>query len=97
MADASKYFAIRRVATSSSIFTNIVAPIACSQVVIENGDSTNAQAVRSDASDSETEKAIPASLELTLRASAQCWNQADVVCAVKSVSGSGPVIVTFLR
>ena len=96
MADASKYFAVRRLVTSTT-FIPVTAPIPCAQVVLENGDSSNAQMVRSDKTDTDTEKGLPASLELTLRASVQCWQPGDVVCWVAAGTGSGPVIVTFLR
>ncbi len=101
MADASKYFAIRVLPTKVPVvagdWTPIVCPIACTQIVIENRDAVNAQAVRSDVADSATEKYLPASLELTLRASAQCWNPGDLVCVVAAAAGSGPVCVTYLR
>ncbi len=97
MADSSKYVAIRRVTTSTTNWVDIVCPIDCSQVVIENVDSTNAQAVRTDKVDGTTEKTLPATLELTLRASMQCWSKDDVVCSVLATSGSGPVVVSFIR
>lgn len=96
MADASKYFAVRRLVTTSA-FQAITVPIACGQVVIENGDTVNSQAVRTDPNDGDTEKTLPAQLELTLRAQAQCWEKGDIVCYVKAASGSGPIIVSFLR
>ncbi len=99
MSDSSKSFAVRRWATSTSVWTPIVCPIACTQIVIENTDASNAQAVRSDPNDSSTEKNLPASLELTLRASSAdpCWNIGDVVCSVLARAGAGPICVTFLR
>jgi hypothetical protein len=105
MPDVSKNFAIRRVVTGATGAdgvwgTPIVCPIACSQVVIENGDGTNAQAVRTDPADGDTEKGLPASLELTIRASSSgdpVFQVGEMVCRVKPASGAGPVIVTFIR
>jgi hypothetical protein len=103
--DVSKNFAIRRwptaaVGADGKWGTPIVCPIACTQVVIENGDATNAQAVRTDPTDSDTEKGLPASLELTIRASSSgdaVFQVNEVVCRVAPAAGSGPVIVTFIR
>lgn len=105
MPDTSKYFAIRRFVTAAAGAdgkwgTPIVCPIDCTQVVIENGDGTNAQAVRTDPNDGDTEKGLPASLELTIRANSSgdaVFQRGDTVCRVAPASGAGPVIVTFIR
>lgn len=102
MADINKCFAIRvwptKVPVVAADWVPITCPIPTTQIVIENRDTVNAQAVRSDVADSSTEKYLPASLELTLRASApQCWNIGEVVCWVAAAAGSGPICVTFLR
>lgn len=105
MADVSKYFALRRFVTAATgadgkFGTPIVCPIDCTQVVIENGDGTNAQAVRTDPDDPDTEKGLPASLELTIRANSSgdaVFQRGEVICRVKPASGSGPVIVSFIR
>jgi hypothetical protein len=105
MPDTCKYFAVRHftpVAThSDGLFgIPIVAPIDCTQVVIENGDAVNAQTVRSDPENGETEKIITGSLELTLRFHSSgdpVIQRGDVVCRIAPVAGNGPVIVTFIR
>lgn len=97
MGDANKYFAIRRLATSA-VFVAIIAPIECSQVVIENGDAVNPQSVRTDKDSGVTEKTIPASLELTIRSNQpSSFQQGDIVCYVAAAAGAGPVIVSFTR
>jgi hypothetical protein len=105
MPDVSKGFAIRRFVTASVGADNkwgtpIVCPIPCTQVVIENADGTNAQAVRTDPTDPDTEKGLPASLELTIRASSSgdpVFQTGETVCRVAPAAGSGPVVVTFIR
>lgn len=96
MADDSKYFAIRRLTTTTTTFIPVTCPIVCSQVVIENTDSVNAHTVRTDVADGATEKTLPQGAEITLRATAPCWNQGDVVCHLIAVAGSGPVVVSYL-
>lgn len=94
--DASKYFAIRRIVTDAT-WKPVIAPMDCGQVVLENGDSTNAQAVRSDQDDSDTEKGLPASLELTIRATLGApFLKGTTICYVKAVAGNGPVIASFV-
>lgn len=105
MSDTSKNFAIRRLATAAlggdGLFgTPVVVPIECSQVVIENGDAANAQAVRTDPNDGGTEKTLPASLELTIRtgnAGCAVFQPGEVVCRVAPAAGNGPIIVSFIR
>lgn len=105
MTDVNKGFAIRRFVTAAAgpdglWGTPIICPIPCTQVVLENGDSVNAQAVRTDPADSNTEKGLPASLELTIRANSSgdpVFQLGDTVCRVAPAAGAGPVIVTFIR
>lgn len=95
MPDVNAYVAIRRLAIVG--WTPVICPIACSQVVIQNADPLNAQAVRTDPLDPNTEKPIAVSMELTLRASMICWAPGTVICYVGSTLGAGPAIVSFLR
>jgi hypothetical protein len=105
MADVSKNYSCRRIVTQATGADNVwgvpvVCPIACTQVVIENADQSNAQAVRSDPNDGDTEKQIPAGLELTIRATSSgdpVFQPGEVVCRVAPASGNGPIVVTFIR
>jgi hypothetical protein len=103
MADVSKNFAIRRFVPVAMGADNlpgvpIVCPIDCTQVVIENGDTANAQNVYTDPSGAY--KVLPATVELTIRAFSHggaVFQQGEVVCRVAPVAGAGPVIVSFIR
>lgn len=106
MADVNKYFATRRFVTAAAGAdgkwgTPIICPIACTQVVIENGDGTNAQAVRTDPADGDTEKSLSGALELTIRATSSgdpVFQPGDMICRVAPGAATTPlVIVTFTR
>jgi hypothetical protein len=105
LADSSKNFSIRRLPTAATSADGqwgvpVVCPIACSQVVIENGDASNAQYVRSDRVEPDTQKTLPAGLELTLKCHSSgdaIFQPGEIVCYIAPSSGAGPVIVTFLR
>ena len=100
-----KNFAIRRLVVAATdvdgkFGTRIVCPIACTTIVIENGDGTNAQRLRSDPDDPDTEKGLPAGLELTIRAQSSgdpVFQVGETCCRVCPASGNGPVIVSFTR
>lgn len=91
-------FAIRRLPLSTTIWLAIEPPIACSAVIIENTDSSNAVAVRTDPNDSSTEKSLPASAELELRSHVDgAFGMGTPVCYLLATSGSGPVVISFIR
>lgn len=99
MADINVNFAIRQFLPQPQ-GTPIVAPIGCSQVVLENTDPLNAIQVYTDPSTAATilatTKNLPAGLELTLRASVLCWGPGTAICYITG-GVSMPVAVTFLR
>ncbi len=105
MADLHPSFAIRRIATlaigpDGLPGVPIVCPIDCTQIVIENGDTTNDQTVYTDPRDGTTLKTLPAGLELTLRGHSSgdaIFMRGSTVCRVAAATGTGPVIVSFLR
>lgn len=100
-----KNFAIRRLATAAlggdGLYgVPVVCPIACTQVVIENVDTVNAQVVRTIVDDGATAKTIAAGLELTIRATSSgdpVFQPGEVVCRVAPAAGAGPICVTFIR
>lgn len=95
--DASKYFAIRRIVSSSSVWTPITVAIECSRIVLENEDTTNAAMVRSDQNDGDTQKSLPAGMELDIRSVVGTFLPNTIVAYVKQSSGTGPVVATFTR
>lgn len=105
MADASPNFAIRQVqpqpftqGVTPQGGTPIVAPISCTQVVIENTDPTNAVTCYTDPQNvAMTSKTIPPGTELTLRASVIAWGPNTAVCYVTAAASLAPCVVSYLR
>jgi hypothetical protein len=105
MPDVSKYYAQRRIVTAAVGADGfwgvpVPCPIACTELIITNTDGSNAQAVRTDPNDPDTELALGTSASMTIRASSSgdaVWQAGDVVCRVKPASGTGPVVVRFTR
>ena len=96
MPDASKYFAVRRYTVGTTFpGTAITAPVDCTFIVIEQSDTSNDAAFRSDPDDGATEKTIPAGMELSIRGSKGAFVAGSTVGYVKAASGSGPIVVSF--
>jgi hypothetical protein len=97
MSDVHKSHAIRKLATGA--WTPVVVPIACCQIVILNEDANNAQAIRTDQNDGDTELTLLGGKQYVIASTAQStpFNPGDVVCYVLATSGSGPVAVSFVR
>lgn len=97
MADASKSFNVRRVSVTSGAFSEVVAPIECRKIVIENTDSSNPMALRTDKDDPGTEKSIQATWETIIEHTNPCYRTGSVVCYLKSTSASATAVVSFYR
>ncbi len=99
MADIHKNHALRKLTVSSSDWTSITVPIPCSQIVIINQDSGNAQLIRTDTADADTELTLPAGGQYVMCSTADgtTFNVNDVVASVKAAAGTGPVVVAFVR
>src|ERR1041385_8786420 len=99
MADSSKYYAQRTLTTSSSAWTAVTVPtgIVCSQIILTNEDATNAHKIRTDTADATTEKNLAASGEHVICSVEPTFVGGDVVCSVKAVAGTGPVVACFIR
>jgi hypothetical protein len=93
---------VRRVTVDSVSWTAIVVPdgVACSRVTIENADYATQLAVRTDSSDSTTETQVYPGAMKTIPGMNHFGGQflpGTVVCYVKAASGTGPVVVEFIR
>lgn len=97
MSDSHKAHAIRKFATST--WTPIVVPIPCCQIVVLNQDATNAQAIRTDLNDGDTELTLLGGKQYVIASTAPTtpFNPGDVVGYVIAATGSGPVAVSFVR
>lgn len=89
-----KVFDILRVTLAASTWTNIVVPVQCSRVVIENADTGNTMRVRLEEGGSE--KVIAAGLELDINTYGSGGIAPGVLCQVFA-AGTGPAVVTFTR
>ncbi len=92
-------FVIKRFALNSTTFTPITIPIECGYIVIENVDTGNAMAVRTDPDNGETEKTIPAAMELEVmtRGDSCPFQPGAVFVYAKMASGTGPAVVSYIR
>jgi hypothetical protein len=81
----------------SGAWTDVEAPFDCSTIIVENKDTANACAVRSDPSDSDTEKTLPAGAEGEIRASITCFAAGSRIVSLKPAAGTGPACVSFAR
>lgn len=98
-----------KVTTIDSVtWTAIVAPFACSRVMLRTKDTSNDLKVRTDQADANTEETVPAGVywqlpgetsEFILRHDQlrriPLWKLGDTVCYVQAAAGTGPVIANF--
>lgn len=97
MPDASHFYAIRNLAVNDGAWTPITAPIDCNSFSVQCGADMK---IRTDASNAETEQAIPAGTQQYILASwswtGYRFHKDGVIAYLQAVSGSPTAVLTFV-
>jgi hypothetical protein len=90
------HFAIRRFVLTEEAWSAVIAPMDCGRVVLENEGSA-AVLLRSDATDSDTEKRIGSTMEVEINSRLMCFELNAPICYARSATGPGRLVAMFTR
>lgn len=98
---ADNVVAIRRLTIDNVTWTAVAAPKDCNGLSVKQSDGTNDILVRTVDTDATTEDTILNAYSWVLPTSGQGSisriRAGDVVCYLKSVAGTGPAVITYMR
>ncbi len=98
----SNFYAKRKLTIDTVTWTAVVAPIDCDSLAMRND--TASTKIRTDSADPNTEDTIGAGVQEGIIAPIHepapfpvRFKNGDTICYLQAVSGTGPVILTFVR
>ncbi len=98
----NNFYAKRKLSIDTVTWTAVATPIDCDSLAIRND--SGATKIRTDSADPNTEDTIAAGVQEGIVAPIHepapfpvRFKTGDIICYLQAVSGTGPVILTFVR